>query len=49
MTDPNSRLVYSTATGIIKESEAATSASPFPCLIRGHREHLFGDMVDTYN
>ena len=34
MTDPNSRLVYSTATGIIKESEAATSASaspsPFP-------------------
>lgn len=30
MTDPNSRLVYSTATDIIKESEAATSASPFP-------------------
>lgn len=30
MTDPNSRLVYSTATGIIKESKATTSASPFP-------------------
>jgi len=19
------------------------------CTVRGHREHLFGDMVDTYN
>ncbi|GJL42795.1 hypothetical protein TUM17577_40040 [Enterobacter asburiae] len=20
-----------------------------PCTVRGHSEHLFGDMVDTYN
>ena len=41
MTDPNSRLVYSTATGIIKESEAATSASPFPQdgIVRLRREN----------
>ena len=40
MTDPNSRLVYSTATGIIKESAAATSASPFPLdgVVRVRRE-----------
>ena len=29
MTDPNSRLVYSTATGVIKETAAPSQASPF--------------------
>jgi len=23
--------------------------SPVGCTVRGHSEHLFGDMVDTYN
>ena len=25
------------------------SPSPCGCTVRGHSEHLFGDMVDTYN
>ena len=25
------------------------SPRPSPCTVRGHSEHLFGDMVDTYN
>ncbi len=25
------------------------SLSPWECTVRGHHEHLFGDMVDTYN
>ena len=29
MTDPNSRLVYSTATGVIKETAAPSQTSPF--------------------
>ena len=33
----------------LPRSWQAEDSLSFGCTVRGHSEHLFGDMVDTYN